>query len=290
MPKKCIIGVQRSCAKVSVRIDDAKMSYFTTQDGCRLYYETEGRESSKPLVAFLNGTTQTTLYWRPQVTFFKDEYQVLTYDARAQGQSDVGEARLSLEGHAADFVQLLAHLDVEKAHLVGLSHGAKVALACAAHSPQCVERLVLCSMGASLSCRGKLLVKSWLETLRTSGLEAMIWASLPVAFGEGFLKHKEGVLRNIVKATVTRNKKEALIAHLEAMSRYGPISHIAGSIHKQCLVISGADDPLVPEEEARHLAALCTAVHKPLSGVGHSVPVEDPERFNQTVLEFLKAS
>ncbi len=37
---------------------------------------------------------------------------------------------------------------VEKAHLVGLSHGAKVALAYAANSPERIHRLVLCSVCA----------------------------------------------------------------------------------------------------------------------------------------------
>ena len=55
------------------------------------------------------------------------------YDARAQGRSDLGERELSLERHAEDFAALLKHLEVEKVHLVGLSHGAKVALAYAAN-------------------------------------------------------------------------------------------------------------------------------------------------------------
>jgi len=263
------------------------MAYFATQDGCRIYYENQGFDSEKPVVVFLNGTMQSTVYWKPHVTALKDQFQVLTYDARGQGQSDLGKERLSLKGHAADLGALLAHLEVKKAHLVGLSHGARVALSYAAESPEGVDRLVLCSVSATLSVRARLHVKSWLATLNEAGLEAMVWASLPVVFGEDFLKDKERILDGLVKATVRRNSKEGLTAFLEAMMADPPLSQIVGSGSVPCLVISASEDPLVTEEGAKDLAALCGGRHSHVTGIGHSVPSEAPELFNEMVLEFL---
>lgn len=136
------------------------MPYFAAQDGCRLYYETEGLDSEKPVVVFLNGTMQSTVYWKPHATALKDQFQILTYDARGQGQSDLGKERPSLGGHAADLGSLLDHLEIEKAHLVGLSHGAKVALSYAAHAPERIVSLVLCSVTPTLTLRARLFVKS----------------------------------------------------------------------------------------------------------------------------------
>ena len=291
------------------------MPYFTTQDGCRIYYETHGfdrpashkrphlglaqgktespgfqnaeQKSSKPVVVFLNGTMQNTMYWKAAVTVFEDRFRVLLYDARAQGRSDIGEGRLSLEGHAADLAQLLEYLELEKAYLVGLSHGAKVALVCAANSPERIERLVLCSVSAKCSCRARLVLRSWLETLRSSGLEAMAGIALPVVFGENFLREKERILYAIMKGIVERNRKEALIRQLETMIAYPPLSRITGSVRIPALVISGSDDPLVTGQGARELAKLCGGRHKQLIGVGHSIPNEAPELFNETLLEFL---
>ena len=263
------------------------MPYFTTRDGCRLYYEAEGFESARPVIVFLNGTMQSTINWKTHATALKDQYQVLMYDARAQGQSDLGEHELSLGSHAADLGALLAHLGIEKAHLVGLSHGAKVALAYASHSPEHVDRLLLCSVTATLTWRAKLFLTSWLEVLKEAGIEAMTRASLPVVFGESFLKHKEGILDGIAKAIVTRNSKEALVAQLEAMTAYPPLAEIAGHVRNPCLVISASEDPLVTEEGARQLADLCHGQHEHLAGIGHSVPSEAPELFNKTILDFL---
>ncbi|HID29664.1 MAG TPA: alpha/beta fold hydrolase [Desulfobacterales bacterium] len=291
------------------------MPYFTTQDGCRIYYETHGfdglsarkschlglvqgktespafqkaeQKSSKPVVVFLNGTMQNTTYWKTAAIVLEDRFPVLLYDARAQGQSDIGEGGLSLEGHAADLARLLEHLEVEKAYLVGLSHGAKVALVCAANSPERIDRLVLCSISAKYSCRTRLVLRSWLETLRTSGLEAMAGVALPVVFGENFLKQKERILYAIMKGIIERNRKEALIPQLETMIAYPPLSQIAQNVRIPALVISGSDDPLVTEQGARELAKLCSGRHKQFIGVGHSIPTEAPELFNETLLEFL---
>lgn len=263
------------------------MPYFKTKDGCSIFYETQGFESSKPVVAFLNGTLQNTVYWKPYSIAFKDRFRVLMYDARAQGKSDLGEGKLSLEGHAEDFSELLKHLGVEKAHLIGLSHGANVALAYAAHSPEGVDRLVLCSAGTRQTCRTKLILQSWLNVLKSSDLETLAWVSLPVAFGEFFLKQQQKNLVNMVKAIVKRNKKQAIIAHLEAISAYPPLSQIAQHVHHPVLVVSGSDDLLVTESDAKQLAMICDGRHDHLTGIGHSIPAEAPEVFNKTVLEFL---
>jgi 3-oxoadipate enol-lactonase len=263
------------------------MPYFSAQDGCRLYYETQGLDSERPVVVFLNGTMQSTVYWKPHATAFKEQFQVLTYDARGQGQSDLGKERISLKGHAADLGSLLDHLEIEKAHLIGLSHGAKVALACAAHSPERVDKLVLCSVTATLTQRARLLVKSWLAILKGDGLEAMVWASLPVVFGEDFLKDRERILDGLVKATVRRNSKEGLTALLEAMMAYPSLSQTVGSLSAPTLVISASEDPLVTEERAKDLAKLCGGRHRHVTGIGHSVPSEAPELFDEMVSEFL---
>jgi len=267
-------------------VNDHEMPYFKTNDGCSIYFETCDLESSKPVIIFLNGTMQDTLYWRSCANSLKERFSLLLYDARAQGQSDPGNRKLSLQCHASDLNALADHLNIQKAHLVGISHGARVAIAYTTDFPDRVDRVVLCSIGAKPTCRSSLILKSWLEILKTSGLEAMAWASLPVAFGENFLKQKERILPDIVKSIVKRNREDSLIAHLESVASYPPLSKIVRNF-KPCLVLSGSDDPLVSEEEAKELAILCSGQHKSFIGAGHSLPAEAPELFAESLLDFL---
>jgi len=274
-------------AKAGLWLNSIAMPYFRTQDNCSLYYETEGFETSGPVAVFLNGTMLTTVYWKTLASMFKDRFRVLMYDARAQGQSDIGEQAVSLDIHAGDLAALLEHVEVKRAHLVGFSHGAKVALVCAARFPGLVDRLVLCSISTTLSSRARLMMRSWLKILNGAGLEAMAWVALPVVFGEEFLAKQKRILPTIVKAITTRNSEAALTAHLEAVLNYPPLAEMVHSVDVPSLVISSSDDPLVTEQGVRQLASLFNGRHEHIAGAGHSVPAEAPELFGEIVSEFL---
>jgi 3-oxoadipate enol-lactonase len=261
--------------------------YFTTKDACKIFYRTYGIEASNSVVIFLNGITQTTLYWGGLVPTFSKHFGLLCYDARAQGQSDLGNKPISLKLHVADLKDLLEYLSVEKAHLVGISHGAWVALAFTAEFPEMVDHLVLCSLSAKTNDRSRTIVRSWLEILRLSGLEAMAWAALPTVFGNSFLNQHKKILDKIVEAVVLRNSRKPLIAQLEAVVRYPSPGSITENLNQPTLVISGAEDPVIDPGDVRRLADLCKARNEELSGIGHSIPAEAPRVFEKIVLDFL---
>ena len=263
------------------------MPNFTTKDGCNIFYTTYGFETSKPFVIFLNGTTQTTLYWGNHVPSFSKLFRLLFYDARAQGQSDLGDRSLSLEQHVSDLKDLIDHLGIARTHLVGISHGAQVALAFTVTFPAMVDRLVLCSLSSKTTGRSRIIIRSWLEILRLSGVEAMAWAALPVVFGNNFLRHHQKMIDKIVKAVVMRNRKEALVAQLEAILRYPPADSLPENFKQPVLVISGSEDPIIDPAGTRQLASICSAQHEMLSGIGHSIPAESPHLFDKLVIDFL---
>ena len=262
-------------------------SSFKTNDGCQIYYETHGFESSKPAVVFLNGTMQTTFNWRPHARFFQESFSVILYDARAQGKSELGKKELSLDLHVKDLINLLRHLKIKKVHLAGLSHGAYVALAFVSKFPDFGDRLVLCSAVIKTNGKMKNVVRSWLEILKYDGLEALARAVLPMAFGEKFLKTNKKITDQLVKAIVLRNKKDALIAQFKAMNRYSSIQLPGKNLERPALVMSGSHDQLVNPKEAKELANICKGRHIEIPDIGHSIPVETPKLFNKLVLEFL---
>ncbi len=263
------------------------MSYFKTRDNCSLYYETIGFESYRPVVVFLNGTLQTTLYWKTIAAKIKPFFRSLLYDARGQGESELGGLPLSLDLHVDDLYALLHHLDVSKAHLVGLSHGAYVAYALAAKYAWIADKMVMCSAGAGSTYRTRLIVKSWKKILEHGGLEAMVWSTIVHVLGEPYLRQNEKILDRMVKTIVRRNKKESLMAHFKAMESYAPISRVLKKIESPLLVLSGDKDPLIRQQGCAVIAKKCGGRHMVFKGVGHSMGVEAPELFVKTLLQFL---
>ena len=149
------------------------MPFFKTDDGCSLYYEQIGDGPGKPTLTFVNGTLQTTVYWKLVSKALANRYRLLIYDCRGQGESNLGNAPLSLDRHADDLKGLLDALGIAKASMVGISHGARVALSLADKRPDMITRLVVCSISTQSSFRAKMVVRSWFEILQRHSLDRL---------------------------------------------------------------------------------------------------------------------
>ena len=263
------------------------MAYFRTQDGCSLYYETVGFDLARPVVVFLNGTLQTTMYWKVIAASLKPLFRSLLYDARGQGESEVGPTPLSLNLHLTDLLALLRHLELEPVCLVGLSHGGLLAYAMARRYPKLVSRMVLCSIGVGASMRARLIVRSWLKIVQRGGLDTLADAVLPHVFGERYLLENRKNVQRIAKTIIRRNREASLVAHLSAMSDYPRLRSLLAPLEMPSLTMCGGDDVLVRIGGAAEVAQKSGGRHMVFEGVGHSIPVEAPEAFLDAVSRFL---
>jgi 3-oxoadipate enol-lactonase len=263
------------------------MPFLKTQDDCNLYYELLGQGPGKPTITFINGTLQTTMYWKTIGKNLADRFRLLLYDCRGQGESDLGDQPLCLKQHMQDLQALLYGLKIHKTHIVGISHGARIALALAGERPEMVARMVLCSISTHATTRARMIVRSWLEILQRHSLDAMVWAAVPHVFGSQYLKENSKVLERIVKTIVRRNHTRALRAHLEAMQHYPPLKSAIVRAPFLTLVLSGEDDPLVTAAGSREIAQICGGRYQELQGIGHSIPAEAPGLFTKLLSEFL---
>jgi len=262
------------------------MPYFETKDECRLYYVLADKGQNTPVLIFLNGLAQTTTYWHGQARFFEDNYRVLRYDARAQGRSTLGKNPISPLQHIADLQDLCDHLGVNKASLVGLSHGAYIAAAYTARHPESVNRLVVCNLRAG-SYGGSDIVARWLRKLKKEGLLSYARDVIQAATGRRFRNTHAHLIPMMAKAVAARNSEAGLARQLEAMQSYPPAGEITPRVKIPTLVINGGEDEIVPAADAGLLARSLHAATATIEKAGHSLPVEAPEKFNLLVHDFL---
>lgn len=263
------------------------MAYFRTRDGCSLYYETIGFEFTRPVVIFLNGTLQTTMYWKVIAASLKPAFRSLVYDARGQGESELGGLPLSLNLHLEDLLALIRRLELGPVCLVGVSHGALLGYAMALKMPETVSRMVLCAIGVHTPLRARLIVRSWLKIIENGGLDAMVSAVVPHVFGESYLIRNTRMLDRITKTIIRRNRAPSVAAHLSAMAGYPRLSPMLEKLDMPSLVMSGSDDPLVSVNGAAAVAERSGGRYLLVKGAGHSIPAEEPEWFLNTILQFL---
>lgn len=97
-----------------------------------------------PPVALIHGLGANMAFWYlGAVRHLGRDRTLLLYDLRGHGASSMPEGGYSLEQLADDFRQLLDDLGVARAHVVGHSHGARVAIAFSQSFPERVESLVI---------------------------------------------------------------------------------------------------------------------------------------------------
>jgi len=103
------------------------MSFATTEDGVRLYYEEAGRGAPMVFVHEFGGDHRS---WEPQMRYFSRRHRCITFAARGYPPSDVpnGLEAYSQERAVMDIISVMDASGVDTAHVVGLSMGGFAAL------------------------------------------------------------------------------------------------------------------------------------------------------------------
>ena len=79
-------------------------------------------------LVFLHGLMMSKEVWDSQISHFSSRYRIIAIDLAGFGNSSSIALPGSYAGHARDVHDLLQHLRISKAHLVGWSMGAAVAI------------------------------------------------------------------------------------------------------------------------------------------------------------------
>jgi pimeloyl-ACP methyl ester carboxylesterase len=120
---------------------------YAASEGARLWYEEAG--TGHPLL-FIHEFGADHRDWNDQLRFFARDFRCIAYSARGYPPSDVPEdPKLYGQDFAVgDAVAVLRHLNIPKAHVVGLSMGAFAALLLGLRHPEMVASLVLAGVGS----------------------------------------------------------------------------------------------------------------------------------------------
>ena len=116
---------------------------FKRINGIELAYQVDGAAGA-PWVVLVHGFPFNRSTWSAQVEVLKADFQVLTYDLRGMGQSELGDAPQPLEAYVDDLLALMDELGIAKAALGGLSMGGYIALRTIQRAPDRFWALALC--------------------------------------------------------------------------------------------------------------------------------------------------
>src|SRR6266571_3596746 len=125
---------------------------FVTVDNTRLYYRLEG-QPGKPVLMLSHSIGTDHGMWVPQVEDLLPHFQLLRYDTRGHGASDVPKTEYSIEGLGRDVLGIANALGVAKFAFCGLSLGGATGQWLAVHAPEHLTALVLANTTAQFAPR-----------------------------------------------------------------------------------------------------------------------------------------
>jgi len=261
---------------------------FADANGARLYYEVYGE--GEPLL-LIPSTIMNHLPWADDVPVHAREFKVIVFDPRGTGQSSFPkgvEPSMALE--ADDAAALLDALGVDTAHVYGISTGGAVAQEMALRHPEKIRSLIL---GATTpGGPHSIPAEDWALAAFVAALNQGVTAPnfLEAMFSPGYLaEHRSEAIKAFeLPPDYPQTPPEVIAAQALAALGHDTYDRLP-SITAPTLVLNGADDPLVPAENARILAERIPGAELILlEGARTEYRVEKRAEVEAAVLDFLR--
>jgi pimeloyl-ACP methyl ester carboxylesterase len=256
----------------------------TRANGIDIHYEAMG--AGEPLL-LLHGLGSRAEDWELQLPAFAPHFRVIAPDLRGHGRTTKPPGPYTVPLMTADVLGLMDALGVAAAHLVGLSMGGMIAFQMAVDRPERVLSLVIVNSGPALqpkTAHDRLRVAQRLTLARLFG---------PARTGRFlsrrlFPKPEQEPLRAQLVERWARNDHAAYLASMRALVGWSVRERI-GKIAVPVLVIAGDRDYTPVAAKRGYTAQIPGARLEVIEDSGHATPIDQTEKFNATVLAFLRA-
>ena len=269
------------------------MPHLTTDDGVKLYYEEAG--SGMPIV-FVHEFAGDYRSWEPQMRYFSRRYRCIAFNARGWPPSDVplDVARYSQARACDDIRSVLDALEIDQAHVVGLSMGGLSTLHFGLTYPERTRSLLVAGAGygSEPSEREKFRAEAVViaAKLEKDGMAAFaeVYAHGPTRVQyeskdpRGFAEFKAMLAEHSAKGAANTQlgvqRKRPSVFDLEEK---------LAACRVPMLIVTGDEDwpCLLPNVFIKQTCP--TAALQVIPNSGHAINIEEPAAFNAALADFL---
>lgn len=255
------------------------MATIQIPSGLSLFYREQG--SGDKVILMVHGNLASSRWWERVMAGLPVGVRVLAPDLRGCGDSDKPEGLWSMADLAEDLHQFMQALGISRCAVVGHSLGGGLAQQFAVDHPEAVSHLVLINSAPP----------NGLQTPEAVLAKIEVWAGMPDVI-KGALAPmmpaapKDQFLADLLEDAAVKSNG-AWVRNGRALNRMDVTAQVA-RLKVPTLVIYGQQDPLVTLAMAEQTRDLIPgAVLEVWPEVGHSPPVEAPERLAQRIAEFV---
>jgi 3-oxoadipate enol-lactonase len=259
-------------------------------NGTELYYEDTGPGSTGKTLVFSHGLLMSRQMFDAQVAHFRDRYRCIGYDHRGQGLSaDVAGRSIDVETTYADAVKLMEKLELGPVHFCGLSMGGFVALRLALRRPELVRSIVLIGTSAETEPEENLPRYRRLNFVaRWIGPAIVAPRVMPILFGKTLLNDPTRAAEREFWLKQLKAIRRSIYRAVNGVMERGGVLEQLGNISVPTLIMVGDEDlGIVPAKSEHMRNRIDGARLVVVPEAGHSPTIEQPERVNAAMDEFL---
>jgi len=253
-----------------------------------LSYDDVG-ECVTPII-FLHGYPFNKTMWEGQLEFLKSSYRLIACDIRGFGKSTDEDSSLNIDLFSDDLIAFMDILNIDKAIVCGLSMGGFITLNAQKKYPDRFEALILCDTQCIADTKEvKEKRHAIIDEIEVNGA---------ATFNEGFIKsvfHKDSItnkkeLVDQLRSVVFANSENIIIKGLVALAERAENCSTLSEINIPTLIICGREDEVTPLVQSEFIhTAIKGSILNVIDNAGHVSNLEQPDKFNKHILDFLTA-
>jgi non-heme chloroperoxidase len=272
------------------------MNTFTTKDGTSIYYKDWG---SGPIITFSHGWPLSADAWDAQMLFLGQRgYRVIAHDRRGHGRSGQTWQGNNMDQYADDLAEIMNHLDVKDATMVGHSTGGgEVVRYIARHGERRVSKVVLISAVPPLMLRTEKnpggLPLSVFDDIRAGVVKdrSQFFRDLSLPF-YGYNKPGAKVSEGVRESFWLQGMQSSIVGAYDCIKAFSETDQTEDlkKIDVPTLVIQGDADQIVPIDDSGRLSAklVKNGRLKVVAGAPHGLCTTHADVINEELLAFLQ--
>jgi pimeloyl-ACP methyl ester carboxylesterase len=240
------------------------------------------RSGAGPPLLLIQGMSGTLWHWgEPFLEALRGEFEVIIYNHRGVGASSALEGEVTTAQMAEDGAGLLAALDVDSAHILGISMGGMVAQELALAHPELVNTLTLgCTYcgGEGSSLAAPEVIQRLAQAMLSGDRELALRAAFDVNVSRKVAADPEAFATFLAIGQEHAVAIPVVMAQMQACAAHDTSARL-GQLAMPTLVIHGTEDEMIPVANGRLIASLIPGSELEIfDGVGHVFFWEEPER------------
>jgi pimeloyl-ACP methyl ester carboxylesterase len=264
--------------------------YFVVRDGLRLHYRDYPGSADRPPLLCLHGLTRNSRDWAEFAERYSPRFRVLALDFRGRGDSDYDPrpTRYTPLTYAADVIELLDQVGIDRAVFVGTSLGGLVTMTVAATAPQRVAATILNDIGPDVAPVGVDRILTYVGNDRRFKSWDEAADAIAANVGDSFERFTHEDWVKMAKRNCREENGEIRfdydMAIAEPFRTTGPTPHVdlwpffMTLAQKPMLVVRGDNSDLLTATTAARMKEVAPAVSLAVvPGVGHAPELNEPE-------------